>query len=85
MDHLLHWSKSSIFHNIFKYIIFQSRQKALLWGKVLNLLKKQIRINWYFENNKEKVHLENINLQLMLKNLQDLRALKHGEGFNIPM
>ena len=37
MEHLLFWSKSSIFHNIFKYIIFQRRQKALLWSKGLNL------------------------------------------------
>ena len=28
-----HWSKCSIFHNIFKYMIFQRRQKALLWSK----------------------------------------------------
>ena len=34
-------SKYSIFHNIFKYMIFQRRQKALLWSKGL----KQRRIN----------------------------------------
>ena len=28
-------SKCSIFHNIFKYVIFQRRQKALLWNKGL--------------------------------------------------
>ena len=36
----------SIFHNIFKYMIFQRRQKALLWSKGLtgdgNLLKFNI-------------------------------------------
>ena len=26
----------SMFHNIFKYMFFQSRQKALLWSKALN-------------------------------------------------
>ena len=29
-------SKCSIFHNIFKYMIFQRRQKAFLWSKGLN-------------------------------------------------
>ena len=33
MEHLLQKSKSSIFHNIFKYMIFQRRQRALLWSK----------------------------------------------------
>ena len=32
MDHLLFWSKWSIFFNIFKYMIFQRRQKVLLWS-----------------------------------------------------
>ena len=38
MEHLLQKSKCSIFHNIFKYMymIFQRRQKALLWSKGLN-------------------------------------------------
>ena len=31
-------SKCSIFHNIFKYVIFQRRQKALLWSKGLRHL-----------------------------------------------
>ena len=35
MEHLLNMSKCSIFHNIFKYMIFPKRQKALLWGKGL--------------------------------------------------
>ena len=30
------WSKCSIFHNIFKYIVFQRHQKALSWSKGLN-------------------------------------------------
>ena len=34
-EHLL-WSKCSIFHNIFKYVVFQRRQKALLWSKGLS-------------------------------------------------
>ena len=35
MEHLLLKSKCSIFHNIFKYMIFQRHQKALLWSKGL--------------------------------------------------
>ena len=35
MEHLLQKSKYSIFHNIFKYMIFQRRQEALLWSKGL--------------------------------------------------
>ena len=35
MEHLLQKSKCSIFHNSFKYIIFQRRQKALLWSNSL--------------------------------------------------
>ena len=37
MEHLHQKSKCSIFYNIFKYMIFQRRQKALLWGKGLTL------------------------------------------------
>ena len=29
------WSKCSIFHNNFKNVVFQRRQKALLWSKGL--------------------------------------------------
>ena len=32
MEHLPHKSQFFIFHNIFKYMIFQRRQKALLWS-----------------------------------------------------
>ena len=35
MKELLQRSKCSIFHNIVKYMIFQRRQKALLWSKGL--------------------------------------------------
>ena len=35
MEHLLQKSKCSIYHNIFKYMIFQRRQKVLLWSKGL--------------------------------------------------
>ena len=35
MKHLLQKSKCSLFHNIFKYMIFQRRQKALLWSNGL--------------------------------------------------
>ena len=35
MEHLLQKSKCSIFYNIFKYIIFQSRQRVLIWSKEL--------------------------------------------------
>ena len=37
MEHLLQKSKCSIFNTIFKYMIFQRRQKALLWSKGLIL------------------------------------------------
>ena len=35
IEHMLHRSKCSISHNIFKYMIFQRRQKELLWSKWL--------------------------------------------------
>ena len=35
MEHLLQKSKCSIFHNIFKYMIFQRRQNGLLMSKGL--------------------------------------------------
>ena len=35
MEHLPFWSKGSIFPNIFKYMIFQKHQKALVWRKWL--------------------------------------------------
>ena len=34
MEHLLQKSKCSIFHNIFRYVIFQRHQKAFLWSKL---------------------------------------------------
>ena len=37
MLHLHHRSKCSIFPNFFKYMIFQRRQKMLLWSIWLNL------------------------------------------------
>ena len=40
MEHFLQKSKCSIFHNIFKYMIFQNRQKVLLWNKRL-IIKNQ--------------------------------------------
>ena len=39
MVHLLQRSKRSIFHDIFKNVVFQRRQKALLWSKGLNYKK----------------------------------------------
>ena len=33
-------SKCSIFHNIFKYIVFQRRQKVLSWSKGLHVKKR---------------------------------------------
>ena len=35
IEHLLFWSKCSIFQYIFKYMTFQRRQKVLLWSKGL--------------------------------------------------
>ena len=40
MEYLLQMSKCSIFYNIFKYMIFQRRQKALLWSKGLRYFYK---------------------------------------------
>ena len=40
---LLKKSKCSIFHNIFKYMIFQRHQKALLWGKELNRWQQPVK------------------------------------------
>ena len=37
MELLLQKNKCSIFHNIFEYMIFQRRQKKLLWSKGLNI------------------------------------------------
>ena len=37
IEHLLQRSKHSIFHNIFKYFVFQRHQKALSWSKGLNV------------------------------------------------
>ena len=42
MEHLLQKSKCSIFHNIFKYMIFQKRQKALILSKRLMIKTKII-------------------------------------------
>ena len=52
MEHLLFWSKCSIFHNTFKYMIFQKRQKALLWSKGF----KQVRyLNVFFRITKSRM------------------------------
>ena len=42
MEHLLQKSKCSIFHNIFKYMIFQRRQKVLLWSKGLRFEERGV-------------------------------------------
>ena len=48
MEHLLHWSKCSIFHNIFKNMIFQRHQKELLWSKGLSqLIEPDMRFGTY--------------------------------------
>ena len=43
-------SKCSIFHNIFKYMIFQRRQKALLWSKGLRSFGHSIKTQDFFSN-----------------------------------
>ena len=43
MEHLRPKSKCSIFHDIFKYMIFRRRQKALSWSK--GLIKHAADIN----------------------------------------
>ena len=46
MKHLLQKSKCSIFHNIFTNMIFQRRQKELLWCKGLtDVDKPNFRVN----------------------------------------
>ena len=40
MEHLVQKDKCSIFHNIFKYMIFQMRQNALFWSKGLIALSQ---------------------------------------------
>ena len=49
-------SKCSIFNNIFKHMIFQRRQKALLWSKGLRgkygTIFDIISILWSFQNSK---------------------------------
>ena len=45
MEHLLQKSKCSIFPNIFKHMIFQRHQKALLWSKGLKAVWKLI--SWH--------------------------------------
>ena len=47
MEHLLQKSKCSIFHNIFIYMIFRRRQKALLWSKgFISLVKTILCAPW---------------------------------------
>ena len=43
MEHLLQKGKCSIFHNIFKYVIFQRRQKSFLWSKALHSMELTIK------------------------------------------
>ena len=50
MAYLLQKSKCSIFHNIFKYMIFQRRQKALLWSKGLRSFGHSIKTQIFFSN-----------------------------------
>ena len=49
MEHLLQKSKCPIFHNIFRYMILQRCQKALLCGKWLNLHNIQKTVGHHFE------------------------------------
>ena len=46
MEHLLQKSKWSIFHNIFWYMIFQRRQKVLLWSKGLEFSSSLLPDAW---------------------------------------
>ena len=45
IEHLLQKNKCSIFHNIFKYSIFQRRQKAFMWSKGLTTIVGQWCLN----------------------------------------
>ena len=43
-------SKCSILHNIFKYMIFQRRQKAFMWSKgLIQLSEKQSQLSLNFK------------------------------------
>ena len=44
MEHLLQRSKCSIFHSIFKYMIFQRRQKVLLLSKGLKQVNLKCKL-----------------------------------------
>ena len=56
MEHLLQWSKCSIFHYISKYIVFQRRQKALLWSK--GVIKGYTLFFLFFQQNKVIFNVE---------------------------
>ena len=47
MEHLLQKNKCSISHNIFKYVIFQRRQKALLWTRSKGLMTRRNFLDYY--------------------------------------
>ena len=53
MEHLLQKSKGSISHNIFKYIIFQRHQKALIWSEGLTQ-DYIINTEYHIQPNKHK-------------------------------
>ena len=44
MEQLLQRSKHSIFHNIFKYVVFQRHERELLWSKGLSLWALALRL-----------------------------------------
>ena len=62
MEHLLKKSKCSIFHNIFKYGIFQ---KALLWSKGLN--SRIFRYGIYFSSWNVKITIASVIIIIVLK------------------
>ena len=67
MEHLLHWSKCSIFHDIFKYIVFQRPQKELLWSKGLRQIPDLRKFAYLYKvdtknRGKTRLHEEDNNI-----------------------
>ena len=74
MEHLLQWSKCLIFHDIFKYIIFQRCQKALSWGKAGIILAQNDDGPLKWANGPYPIQIH-ANFQILMGHLNFLWAL----------
>ena len=84
MEHLLQKSKCFIFHNIFKYMIFQRRQKALIWSKGLSLYALMdyiLRVTGY--NFQIKIVFLSLKIVFVLVNRIDLDEMSHFAAFHM--